>query len=722
MKFIKVLFLCWFLVAGQGLRAGEGMWIPQLLQQLNEKEMQAMGMQISADDIYSLNHSSMKDAVMLFGRGCTSEVISRQGLLLTNHHCGFSAIQRHSSLDHDYLKDGFWAMNQQEELPNPGLTATVLIKMEEVTRAVLDGVKPDMSEAQRNQKIHENASKLVKAFEAKSPYQAVIKSFFKGNQFYMIVTQTFKDIRLVGAPPSAIGKFGGDTDNWMWPRHTGDFSLFRIYVDRNGNPAPYSKDNVPYRPNYFFPISLKGVHTGDFTFVFGYPARTNEYLPGYAVEQIVNHDNPDRISIRQIRLDLFKKYADRDPKVRIMYASKQAHVANAWKKMIGQNLGVKRVRGIEKKQNFEKQFDQWAHSSPDRQQKYAGLLPAFKTTYAALVPYNHAYYYLYEAGMGMELVAFARRFVRLTELSKESSPNQEAIHNEVASLKRYLPVFYKDYEKSLDQEVMTALLKKYDKDVNFPFKPDFFNRIHQHYKNDYAAFAENVFKRSILVDRSKVEALLSNHRTKSFAKLAKDPAVKMALDFERLQNTVISKKRNQLLLKNDSLMRRYMAAQMEMQKGKRFYPDANFTLRVSYGKAAGYQPADAVEYKTFSTMKGIMEKENPAIYDYAVPEKLKEIYRTRDFGRYADQDGSMHVCFVARNHTSGGNSGSPVLNAKGELIGVNFDRNWEGTMSDFVYDPSICRNISLDIRYFLLIVDKLSGAGYLLDEMKLVDD
>jgi hypothetical protein len=583
-------------------------------------------------------------------------------------------------------------------------------------------VKAEMTEAQRNQKIKENAAKLVKDFEANSQYQAVIKSFFKGNQFYMIVTQTFKDIRLVGAPPSAIGKFGGDTDNWMWPRHTGDFSLFRIYVDRKGNPAPYSKDNVPYQPKYYFPISLKGVNEGDFTFVFGYPARTNEYLPSYAVEQIIKNENPDRISIRQIRLNLFKKYADKDQKVRIMYASKQARVANAWKKMIGQNLGVKRVHGIEKKQAFEKQFESWANSTPELQKKYAGLLPAFKSTYNDLAPYNHAYNFLREAGMGMELTAFASRFIRLIDLSQEKNRDDAAIQKAVKSLENYLPLFFKDYYKPLDKEVMAALLKKYDQDVDFPFKPEFFNRIHNRYKNDYAAFTEAVFKKSMLDDRYKLETFLANYQIKNAKKLAKDPAIRMARDFVDLQKNVIRAKRNSLRFKNDSLMRLYMAAQMEMQKDKRFYPDANFTLRVSYGKAAGYEPADAVEYKTFSTMKGIMEKENPAIYDYAVPEKLKEIYRTKDFGRYADKDGSMHVCFVARNHTSGGNSGSPVFNGKGELIGVNFDRDWEGTMSDFVYDPSICRNISLDIRYFLLIVDKLAGAGYLLDEMKLVED
>ncbi len=722
MKLIKVLLVTLILLTGQGLFAGEGMWIPQLLQQLNEKEMQAMGMQIKAEDIYSINHSSMKDAIMLFGRGCTSEVISREGLLLTNHHCGFSAIQKHSSVEHDYLKDGFWAMNKQEELPNPGLTATVMIRMENVSTQILKGLSKNMTEAQRKEKIDENAKRLIKTFEANSPYQAVIKSFFKGNQFYMIVTQTFKDIRLVGAPPSAIGKFGGDTDNWMWPRHTGDFSLFRIYVSRDGKPASYSKDNVPYKPKYYFPISLNGVNKGNFTFVYGYPARTNEYLPSYAIQEIVDKENPDRIALRQIRLDIFKKYAEKSQKVRIMYASKQARVANYWKKMIGQDWGIKRVHGIEKKQAFEKQFETWANSTPELQKKYAALLPAFNKNYDVLSSYNHANNYLREGGTGIELVAFASRFIGLTDLSKMKNPDTAAIRTRIKSLQKYIPVFFKDYYKPLDKEVMASLLKKYDEDVNGLFKPKFFTLIHSKFKNNYQAFTDYVFRKSMLDDEDKLETFLTQYQIKDSKKLSKDPAIQMARDLTHLYKNTISKKRNRLIYTNDSLMRLYMQAQMEMQPEKRFYPDANFTLRVSYGKAAGYEPADAVEYKTFSTMKGIMEKENPNIYDYAVPEKLKEIYRKKDFGRYADKDGSMHVCFVARNHTSGGNSGSPVFNGKGELIGVNFDRDWEGTMSDFVYDPSICRNISLDIRYFLLIVDKLAGAGYLLDEMKLVED
>ncbi|MBN2615723.1 MAG: S46 family peptidase [Bacteroidales bacterium] len=719
-KFLLLLAISILTTSGHFAFAGEGMWIPSLLKQLNEKEMKAMGMKISADDIYSLNHSSMKDAIMLFGRGCTSELISGEGLLLTNHHCGFSSIQKHSSVEHDYLKDGFWAMNRGEELPNPGLTATLMIRMDKVTDQVLQGVNDQMSEKERKSAIEKNTEQLIKNFEKDSPYQATIKSFFKGNEYYMIVTETFKDVRLVGAPPSAIGKFGGDTDNWMWPRHTGDFSLFRIYVSPDGKPAAYSKDNVPYQPNYFFPISLKGVNEGDFTFVFGYPARTNEYLPSYAIEEITKLENPAKIKLRTQRLDIFKKYAETSPKIRIMYASKQAGVANGWKKMIGQDWGIKRTHAIEKKQQFEQDFQQWATANPHRTQQYGDLLNQFKQVYQQIRPYQQAADYVYEGALGVEAQRFALSFLRLAEISKEHPGDTAQLYQMVKSLQAREKTFYKDYYKPLDMEVMAQLLNTYDKNVPDAYKPAWFAVIHKKFNGDYKKFTEYTFKKSFLDDPEALNTFLKNYRANDYKKLEKDQFFQMAMEINRFAKQNIWPKLDQLSARTDSLMRIYMRAQMEMQSDKRFYPDANFTLRVTYGKAGGFSPADAVEYKTFTTMKGILEKENPDIYDYAVPEKLKTLYKDQDFGPYADKDGSMHVCFVAKNHTSGGNSGSPVLNAEGQLIGVNFDRDWEGTMSDLNYDPSVCRNISLDIRYFLFVVDKLSGAGYLLDEMKIV--
>ena len=700
------------------LFAGEGMWIPMLLQQMNEREMQDMGMKITAEDIYSINNSSMKDAILLFGRGCTSEIISKDGLLLTNHHCGFSQIQKHSTLEQDYLTDGFWAMNKGEELPNPGLTATLMIEMRDVTDSILMNVVDDMPMNERNIIIKTNIASVIANFESDSKYKAAIKPFFQGNKYYMMITETFKDIRLVGAPPSNIGKFGGDTDNWMWPRHTGDFSLFRIYVDKDGNPAEYSEDNVPYQPKYFFSISLDGVQEDDFTFVFGYPARTKEYLPSYAVEMITEVGNPKKIELRQTRLDIFKKYSTKDPKVRIQYASKDARVANYWKKMIGESGGVKRMKGIEAKQDFEAEFTKWALESENTQ--YANIIPEFKNLYQELTPINLALDYIKEAGLAIEIVKFANSFKTLIALSNSKPINQDAVNKELAKLKSKTASFFKDYYQPIDEEVTVAMLRLYDENLDSEYKPAFFNTINTKYKGNYQAYTNYVFSKSIFDKEDKLISFLDNYKPKQYKKLVKDPAFAIANELMKFYTEEI---KNEIVIINnsiDSLQRIYMKAQMEMQPDARFYPDANFTLRVTYGTVNGYSPKDAVYYKHFTTLDGIMEKEDPDIYDYVVTDKLHELYENKDYGAYADKDGTLHVGFAASNHTTGGNSGSPVLNAKGELVGVNFDRCWEGTMSDLMYDPVVCRNISIDIRYFLFVVDKYAGAGYLLDEMKLV--
>ncbi|HJN06320.1 MAG TPA: S46 family peptidase [Bacteroidales bacterium] len=700
------------------LIGGEGMWIPMLLQQMNEKEMQEMGMKITAEDIYSINHSSLKDAILLFGRGCTSEIISKDGLLLTNHHCGYSRIQKHSTVDHDYLTDGFWAMNKAEELPNPGLTASLLIEMKEVTDSVLAGVDENMTMKERQNAIRNNVKRITSNFESDSKYKAAIKPFFQGNEYYMMITEVFKDIRLVGAPPSNIGKFGGDTDNWMWPRHTGDFSLFRIYVDKDGNPAEYSEDNVPYHPKYYFSISLDGVQEDDFTFVFGYPARTNEYMPSYAIELITEIGNPKKIELREKRLEIFNKYSSKDPKVRLQYASKHARVSNYWKKMIGESGGIKRMKGIKAKQNFENEFKSWAVSSGNTQ--YASLLPEFERVYKELTPISVASNYIMEAGMAIEIIKFANSFRKLVALSKANPINEDAIREEITKLKRSTHGFFKDYYKPIDEEVMIDMLRLYDKNISTEFKPSFFNTIDAKYKDDYKAYANYVFTKSIFDKEDKLMSFLDNYKPKWYKKLLKDPAYIMGMDMGVLYNSKFGKKMTTYYNAIDSLQRIYMKAQMEMNPDMRFYPDANFTLRVSYGNASGYSPKDAVYYKHYTTLEGIMEKEDPNIYDYVVTDRLSELYNNRDYGAYADKDGTLHVGFAASNHTTGGNSGSPVLNADGQLIGVNFDRCWEGTMSDLMYDSTICRNISIDIRYFLFIVDKYAGAGYLLEEMKLV--
>ena len=709
----RLPIITFILVLSIGIaRAGEGMWIPMLLQ-YNEKEMQEMGMRITADDIYSINHSSLKDAIVLFGGGCTGEIVSDQGLLLTNHHCGYDYIQKHSSVEHDYLTKGFWAMNQGEELPCPGLSVIFLREMRDVTDKVLSNVTPDMAEDERQAKIDENIKKLIEDLEKQSPYKVSIKPFFLGNEYYALFNETFTDVRLVGCPPSNIGKFGGDTDNWVWPRHTGDFSIFRVYADKDGHPAVYDKDNVPYKPAKHLDISLKGAEEGDFAFVFGYPARTNEYLPAVAVDQEANLIDPITVDLRGKVLDIYNSYQEQDPKVRIQYASKHASIGNGWKKWMGVTEGINHFHGIEKKAEYESRFQEWVLASRSRHM-YVDVLRQFKDNYKALEPYELAYTYLTEAGLRIELISFAGRFARLAEVTKDTP--QDKVDQMVANLKAAIPGFYKDYYEPIDRDVAKMLLKEYLKAQPADFRPAFLNDI-----KDVDKYVDKLFDKTMFTDQEKMTALLDNFRVRDAKKLANDPAMKVYKSLVDFYNDKVYEHISSITKDNDRLRRIYMKGQMEMQTDKRLFPDANFTLRVTYGKVEGFKPQDGKTFRHFTTLEGIMQKENPDIYDYVVEPRLKELYNNKDYGRYADKDGTMHVAFTASVHTTGGNSGSPILNADGQLLGLNFDRCWEGTMSDLIYDPDICRNISVDIRYVLFIIDKFAGAGHLIDEMTIVE-
>ena len=694
------------------LFAGEGMWIPMLLQ-YNEKEMQEMGMCITADDIYSINHSSLKDAIVLFGGGCTGEIVSDQGLLLTNHHCGYDYIQRHSSVEHDYLTNGFWAMNRGEELPCPGLSVIFLREMRDVTEKVLYNINVDMPEDERQAKIDENIKKLIAKFEKETDYKVSIKPFFLGNEYYVLFNEIYTDVRLVGCPPSNIGKFGGDTDNWVWPRHTGDFSVFRVYADKNGHPAAYSDDNVPYKPAKHLDISLKGAEEGDFAFVFGYPACTNEYLPAVAVDQEANLIDPITVDLRGKVLDIYNQYQEQDPKVRIQYASKHASIGNGWKKWMGVTEGINHFHGVEKKQAFEQDFYDWAMQSRSRYM-YVNLIRQFDKNYKELEPYQLAYTYLSEAGLRTELISFAGRFARLSEVTKDTP--QEDIDRMLHQLKGTSESFFKDYYEPIDRDVAKMLLKEYLKAQPADFRPSFLNDIKE--VNEYV---DKLFDKTMFTDQAKVTALLDNFKVKDAKKLAKDPALQVYQSLMGFFRNEVHGKMASITADNDRLRLIYMKGQMEMQTEKRLFPDANFTLRVTYGKIEGFKPQDGKTYRHFTTLEGIMQKENPDIYDYVVEPRLKELYNKKDYGRYADKDGTMHVAFTASVHTTGGNSGSPILNADGQLLGLNFDRCWEGTMSDLIYDPDICRNISVDIRYVLFIIDKFAGAGHLIDEMTIVE-
>nr|MCR5036015.1 S46 family peptidase [Bacteroidales bacterium] len=595
MKKAFLTILTIILLAGI-IRADEGMWIPALLQR-NEAEMQAMGMKITADDIYSINHSSMKDAVVLFGGGCTGEIVSEKGLLLTNHHCGYGWIQRHSTVEHDYLTDGFWAMTPEEELPCPGLTVTMLKNMVDVTDRVLENITDATSDEERADIIKKHINSIIEEAQKDTEYEVSVESFYIGNQYFLMYNEVFKDIRMVGAPPSNIGKFGGDTDNWVWPRHTGDFSIFRIYVGKDGKPAEYSEDNVPYKPDYHFTISLKGVEKDDFTFVFGYPARTNEYLPAVAVNQEANVIYPVVVDLRTQILDIYNKYQESDAKVRIQYANKHASLGNGWKKWMGVIEGIHNFKGIEKKEAFETAFEDWCYKER-RRMKYLHALHEFNDVYAEYEKYRMATTYFTEAGLSIELIEFAANFAQITEVTKDTP--QEEIDELVNALKSAAAVFYKDYYQPIDEEVAIAMLKAYREAQPEDFRPEVLNEIDKKFKGDVKAYVDYLFGKTMFTSEEKVNKFLDEFKPSKVKKLEKDPAVVAANSMMDFYVENVMAKSRECNAKINNLRRVYMEGQMKMipevYPEKRLYPDANFTLRVTYGKVGGFKPKDAVEY------------------------------------------------------------------------------------------------------------------------------
>lgn len=691
MKFLKLLIV--LLTINVSAQQG-GMWIPSLLEGMNEDEMTNLGSKLTAKDIYDVNNSSLKDAIGHFNGGCTSEVISDQGLILTNHHCGFSQIQSHSSLENDYLKDGFWAMNLEDELPNKGLYIEFIVSIEDVTSKVLAGVTETMSEKEKQSTIDKNSNAVQSATVKEDWQDTKVKSFYKGNQYFLFITERFDDIRLVGAPPTSIGKFGSDTDNWVFPRHTGDFSMFRIYADENNRPAKYSINNKPYKPKHFLPISLDGIEEGDFTLVFGFPGRTNEYLPAVAIEHITKEFNPSNIAIREAALKVIDAGMKASDDVRIKYASKQARIANAWKKWIGENLGIKKSNAVAERRKFEAEFTE-ALKQKALTGKYGNILPEFDALYKDFSAVNIKRRNFIEVFIVTnELMQMTFRAYQLEAATEADEANFERAKK---ALVTRLKGIHKNYDVNIDKGVFEAVMPYYTKNVNA------------------LIYGETAF-----TNLDTALKLLEGKPKDVLKKLNKDAAYKYAKPMIEDYYTNIDsefKQKNEVIT---ALQTKYMTALMEVLPDERYFPDANSTLRVTYGQVRGYSPRDAVYYKPVSYLDGVIEKYVPGDYEFDVPKKLLDLYEAKDYGQYADANGKVPVCFLGTNHTTGGNSGSPAIDAHGNLIGLNFDRVWEGTMSDMSYDPEICRNIMVDARYVLFIVDKFAGATRLIDEMKLV--
>ncbi|MEQ8323379.1 MAG: S46 family peptidase [Vicingaceae bacterium] len=710
----RFLFAFTIILFAFNLMAKEGMWVPIFLEGALMDDMRSSGLKLSAEDIYSVNHSSLKDAVVRFGGGCTAEIISADGLLLTNHHCGYGTIQSHSSLENDYLTNGFWARSRPEELKNPGLEVTIIKSIKDVTAEVLKGVD---SENERDSLIKNNSNSIVNENTVEGSYEAFIRPFFNGNQYILFITETFKDVRLVGAPPSSIGKYGFDTDNWVWPRHTGDFSIFRIYAGKDNKPAEFNESNSPYKPKHHLPISLKGYNEGDFTMVYGFPYRTDEYLTASAVDFIMNVSNPTKIKIRTAKLEVLNQHMREDDLVRIKYAAKQSSTSNAWKKWMGQNRGLQRNHSIEKKKKFEREFLLRCDGNSDFSE-YKNIIDDLDKTYATFNQVGLARDYFVEAAYySTDLMRFARGFMGVydeVERGKSLSPEEKE------KLLNRLRGFYKNYDAPTDQAVFSAVMPLYLSSDDDEYKADVLRTAVSDHKSSYENWASDLYHDSPLADSADFYARMSANPTKTIKSLKKDDFFQLVRRLNMHYQNVISPAYKNLSDQLDVLNRQYVEAIINVFPERKAYPDANGTLRLSYGAIEGMEPADGIMYDYYTTMEGVLEKYVPGSEEYDLPEKLIALHEGGDYGQYA-QDGELRVCFIASNHTSGGNSGSPVLNANGELIGLNFDRNWEGTMSDISYDIDQCRNISVDIRYVLFIVDKFAQASYLIDELSLVN-
>lgn len=712
MRKLTSLIVILLILSGLNARADEGMWLLPLIEKLNIGTMTEMGLKLSSEDIYSLNKASLKDAVVIFGGGCTGEIVSPQGLLLTNHHCGYGSIQNHSSVEHDYLNNGFWAASKEEELPNPGLTVTFLVRIEDVTSRILGKLTPEMTENERSEAINAESSIITAEATKDTHYNARVAPFYGGNQFFLLIYEVYSDVRLVGTPPNSIGKYGHDTDNWMWPRHTGDFSVFRVYMSPDGKPASYSKDNVPLSPKHYLPISIRELNKNNFTMILGYPGTTTRYMTSYEVDEAMKITNADRITIRGERQNIWMSDMKADPKINIQYASKFAGSSNYWKFSIGQNEGLTRLHTAQNKAAFEAEFMKWVNADPARVQKYGNALTLIENAIKGRAEKYNAMQWYNEVFRGStELISYAGQLSPLEEAL--AANDKERIKGITERMLRNLDNFYQDYNYPTDRKMTRTMLRLFKENIDPMYWPDLYATIDKKYKGNIDAYVEDMFSKSFLTTSDRLKTFLAEPDLK---KLRKDPAYSAAKSVASVRSTL----QKDLQVFNDDLtkgQRLYLAGVMEYMPDKTQYPDANFTMRLTYGRILDYYPYDAVHYNWYTTLDGVIQKYKPGDYEFDLPQHLIDLYNKKEYGRYASPDGYMPVCFITDNDITGGNSGSPVINDSGELIGLAFDGNWEAMTGNIAFEPDLQRCICVDIRYVLWIIDVYSGAGHLLKEM-----